>query len=110
MTWSAQRKLSDIKMTTNCNFWNENTLLLRGYELDLTGRLMIRVILVTAGSKQYQNETGRRRKCHRLPLLLVDFFVSLRGRRAGAGRGAAGRGGGRAARRPGGGRRPRQDC
>src|SRR3569832_1048053 len=60
MTWSAQRKLSDIKMTTNCNFWNEITLLLRGYEHDLTGHLMIRVLLVTAGSKHSQNETGRR--------------------------------------------------
>src|SRR3569832_1754009 len=84
MTWSAQRKLSDIKMTTNCNFWNEITLLLRGYEHDLTGRLMIRVLLVTAGSKHSQNETGRRRDCHRLPRLLVDCFVSLLGRRPGA--------------------------
>src|SRR3569833_3392430 len=84
MTWSAQRKLSDIKMTTNCNIWNEITLLLRGYEHDLTGRLMIRVLLVTAGSKHSQNETGRSRDCHRLPRLMVDCFVSLLGRRPGA--------------------------
>src|SRR3569833_1230535 len=100
MTWSAQRKLSDIKMTTNCNFWNEITLLLRGYEHDLTGRLMIRVLQVTAGSKQSQNETGRRRDCHRQPRHLVDCFVCLLGRRPGAVHDAAFQFGERASRLP----------